>query len=104
MSTFDRLTPVAAVAAARSDAPAHQRITGLKGVDADRIPDVIPEQAWRAHGHLDKFREIARVEWAKDAAPGTAEVFYTDGSADLITRGGLLYVERPVTGPETGQQ
>ncbi|THA72501.1 hypothetical protein E6R60_26590 [Streptomyces sp. A0642] len=96
MSTFDYLTPAEAVTATQATAPEYQRITGLKGVDADRIPNVIPEEPWRAHGHLDKFKEIARVEWAKDADPGTAEVFYTDGSADLIKRDGLLCIERPI--------
>lgn len=100
MSTFDYLTPAEAVNVARSDAPDYQRITGLRAVDADRIPNVIPEEPWRAHGHLDKFKEIARVEWARDADPETAEVFYTDGTTDLIRRGDLLCVERPVTSSE----
>lgn len=109
MSTFHYLTPAQALAAARSDAPDYQRITGLKAIDADRIPNLItrtaagnarqPEQPWIAHGHLDKFKEIARVESARDADPGTVEVFYTDGSMDLIKRGALLCVERPITGP-----
>ncbi|QDN94940.1 hypothetical protein FNV58_01010 (plasmid) [Streptomyces sp. RLB1-9] len=107
MSTFDTLTPGEAVAAARDDAPEYKRITGLKGLAADRIPHYTtqtaagntrkPEQPWVAHGHLDKFKEIARVEWAKDADPGTAEVFYADDSTDLIKRGELLCVERPIT-------
>lgn len=101
MSTFDYLTPAEAVAAARVEAPEYKRITGLRGVDADRIPNVIPEEPWRAHGHLDKFKEIARVEWAQDADPGTAEVFYADGSTDLIKREGLLCVERPIITPTT---
>ncbi|MCX4799635.1 hypothetical protein OG497_37910 [Streptomyces sp. NBC_01242] len=100
MSTFDYLTPAEAVNAARSDAPDYQRITGLKGVDADRIPNLIPEEPWRAHGHLDKFKEIARVEWAKDADSGTAEVFYADDSTDLLHSGDLLCVERPITTPD----
>ncbi|MFE0490111.1 hypothetical protein [Streptomyces griseoaurantiacus] len=96
MSTFDYLTPAEAVEYARNTAPQYKRITGLKGVDADRIPNVIPEEPWRAHGHLDKFKEIARVEWAQDADPGTAEVFYADGTTDLIKRDELLCVERPI--------
>lgn len=106
MSTFDYLTPGEAFIDALDGAPEYRRITGLKGVDADRIPNLItrtragnarkPEQPWRAHGHLDKFKEIARVEWAKDADPGTAEVFYADGTADLIKQGDLLCVERPI--------
>ncbi|MCP9209596.1 hypothetical protein [Streptomyces cucumeris] len=111
MSTFDYLTPAEAVAAACDDAPEYQRITGLRGMDADRVPDLItrtatgvarqPQRPWRAHGHLDKFKKIARVEWAKDADPDTAEVFYADGSADLIKRGDLLCVERPIFTAET---
>lgn len=100
MSTFDYLTPAEAVTAAQTDAPDYKRITGLRGVDADRIPNLIPEEPWRAHGHLDKFKEIARVEWAQDADPGTAEVFYADGSTDLVRRGDLLCVERPITRAE----
>jgi hypothetical protein len=96
MSTFDYLTPAEAVAASGNQAPGHLRIDGLKGVDADRIPNLIPEEPWRAHGHLDKFKDILRVEWAKDADPGTAEVFYADGSTDLIKQGDLLCVERPI--------
>lgn len=106
MSTFDYLTPGDAVAYARASTPEYRQITGLKGVDADRIPHLItrtaagnarqPEAPWAAHGHLDKFKEIARVEWAQDADPGTAQVFYADGSTDLIRRGDLLCVERPI--------
>lgn len=106
MSTYDYLTPGDAVAAAQDDYPAHARIVGLKGIDADRIPHLIsrtragyarkPEQPWLAHGHLDTFKEIARVEWARDADDGAAEVTYTDGSTDLVTRHDLLCVERPV--------
>lgn len=112
MSTFDYLNPSEALAAARDDAPDYRRIIGLKAVDADRIPHLItrtatgqahkPEQPWRAHGHLDKFKEITRVAWAHDADPGTAEVFYADGTTDLIKRKDLLCVERPVTGPKGG--
>ncbi|MFJ4902949.1 hypothetical protein [Streptomyces sp. NPDC088727] len=110
MSTFDYLTPADAVAAAWVGAPDHERITGLKGIDADRMPNMItrtaagnarqPSASWDAHGHLDKFKEIARVEWAKDADPGTAEVFYADGTTDLIKSSDLLCVERPIKGAE----
>ncbi len=109
MSTFDFLTPDEAVTAAQSDAPAYQRITGLRGLDADRMPGLItrtaagrprqPAAPWQAHGHLDKFKQIDRVTWAQDADPGTAEVFYTDGTSDLIKTQDLLCVERPITGP-----
>ncbi|MFD8654971.1 hypothetical protein [Streptomyces mirabilis] len=100
MPTFDYLTPADAVAASGNDAPGYKRIDGLKGVDADRIPNVIPEEPWRAHAHLDKFKVISRVEWAKDADPGTAEVFYADGTTELIRQGDLLCVERPITTPD----
>jgi hypothetical protein len=106
MSTFSNMTPSEAVAAARDNAPDYVRITGLRGLSAERIPHYItrtkagnarePDQPWIAHGHLDKFKEIARVEWAKDADPGTAEVFYVDDTTDLVRRGDLLCVERPV--------
>ncbi|MET7363195.1 hypothetical protein ABZS76_32825 [Streptomyces sp. NPDC005562] len=113
MSTFDYLTPAEAVAAAQSSAPGYQRITGLRGLIADRMPNLItrpkagaarkPEggEGQRAHAHLDKFKTIARVEWAKDADPGTAEVFYADGSTDLAHRGDLLCVERPIITAES---
>ncbi|MFI0966969.1 hypothetical protein ACH4S8_37145 [Streptomyces sp. NPDC021080] len=110
MSTFLNLTPAEAVAASGNDAPGYKRIDGLKGIDADRVPGMVtrtaagqarqPEQPWIAHSHLDDFKVISRVEWAKDADPGTAEVFYTDGSTELIKRGDLLCVEQPVTTPE----
>jgi hypothetical protein len=104
MSTFALLPPDEAVAASGSTAPGHLRIDGLKGVDADRIPNVIPEEPWRAHAHLDKFKIISRVGWAEDADPGTAEVFYTDGSTELIKRDDLLCVERPITTPEEDKE
>lgn len=106
MSTFDYLAPGQAVTAAQDHAPRYRRIIGLKGVDADRIPHLItrtragyarqPEHPWNGHGHLDKFKEIARVEWCRRADPGTAEVFYADGSTDLIGPQDLLCVERPI--------
>lgn len=107
MSTFEYLTPGEAVNAAQSDAPDYKRITGLKGLSADRMPHLItrtaagyarkPEAPWAAHGHLDKFKEITGVERAKDADPGTIEVFYADGTTDLLHKVDLLCVERPIT-------
>jgi hypothetical protein len=106
MSTFDYLTPAEAMAYARSEAAEHLRIVGRRGLSADRMPHIItrtnsgyarkPLTPWDAHGHLDKFKVIERVEWAKDAEPGMAEVFYTDGSSDLVGRKDLLCVERPI--------
>lgn len=96
MSTFDYLTPGEALHAARDGAPEYEQIIGRKGVDADRIPNLIPEEPWRAHGHLDKFKGIARVERATDADPGTIEVFYADDSSELLHEEDLLCVERPV--------
>ena len=110
MSTFSFLRPAEAMANAQDDAPDYKQITGLKGVDADRIPYMItrtksgnarpPEQPWNAHGHLDKFKIIERVEWARgtdtDAAYGLIRVFYTAGSTDLIGQQDFLCVERPI--------
>jgi hypothetical protein len=106
MSMFDNMTPGEAVAAAQDDMPEYMRITGLKGLAAERIPLYTtrtragnlrkPEQPWNAHGHLDRFKEIERVAWANDTDPGTAEVFYADGTTDLLRSGDLLCVERPI--------
>lgn len=106
MSTFDYLTPGEAVQAAHSSAPAWQQIICLRAVEADRLPHRIsrtragyarkPEPSGAEHAFLSKFKEIARVEWARDADPGTAEVFYADGSTDLVGRQDLLCVERPI--------
>jgi hypothetical protein len=106
MSTFDYLTPDEAMHAARSDAPEYLRIIGAKGLSAERIPGLItrtqagyarkPTAPWDAHGHLEKFNVIERVDWAQDADPGMVEVFYADGSTDLVSRFDLLCVERPI--------
>lgn len=107
MSTFDYLTPREAVNAARPDAPAYQQIIGLRGVDADRfIPRhertkagylYKPADPWRAHGHLDRFKEIVGVAGFRD---GTAEVVYADGTTECLGPKDLLCVERPVTSPD----
>lgn len=107
MSTFKYLTPGEAVWAAREGAPDYRRIVGSKGISACRLPFADrdrtragsmrpPSQPWQAHAYLDEFREIKSVEWAKDADPGTIEVFFTDGTTDLLHAGDLLCVERPV--------
>lgn len=97
MAIFDYLTPSEALYMASDTAPDHLRITGLRAVDADRIPDLTPESPWRAHAHLDKFEVIARIERAKDADPGVIEIFWTDGSSAFLHPKDLLCVERPVT-------
>lgn len=106
MSTYDYLTPTEALFRAQSDAPDYQRIIGLRGVDADRIPGLItrtkagyarkPSDPWRAHGFLDRFKEITAVQWAEDGDPGTIEVHWADGTADYLHKEDLLCVERPV--------
>lgn len=109
MSTFDYLTPSEALYKAGDTAPDYLRITGLRAVDADYIPNMItrtragyarkPEYPWQAHAHLDKFKVIARIARAKDADPGVIEIFYTDGTSEFLHPKDLLCVERPITGP-----
>lgn len=113
MSTFEYLTPDEALDAARADAPDHQKIIGLKGVDADRMPTLItrtdsgyarkPAAPWRAHGYLDKFKEIEGLERVSgDVDPGAIEVHFTDGTSAYLHRVDLLCVERPVLGTGEG--
>lgn len=107
MAIFDYLTPSEALYMAGDTAPDHLRITGLRAVDADRIPNMVtrtragygrkPEYPWQAHAHLDKFEVIARIERAKDADPGVIEIFWTDGSSAFLHPKDLLCVERPIT-------
>jgi hypothetical protein len=91
--------------AVREDAPEYRQIKGLMAISAERLPFVArtragqlmkPAEPWRAHGWLDKMREIDRVERARDADPGMVEVFFTDGTTDLIGVKDLLCVERPI--------
>lgn len=107
MSTFYYLTPAEAVAAAREGAPEHERITGLKGADADLFmrPQERtragylhkPADPARAHAYLHWFREIRNVvRTGGDADPGTVTVTYADGSSVYLHKGDLLCVERPV--------
>lgn len=107
MSTFSYLNPSEILREAREDAPEWRRILGLRAVDADRIPHATyrtnsgyarENRTFTEHGHLDKFKAIERAERAKDANWGMVEVFYTDGSTDLIGPKDLLCVERPVKG------
>lgn len=109
MATFEYLSPGAAVWGARTQAPDYRSIRGLRAMDAGRLPDATmtrthagymrqPERPWDAHAYVDEMRVIARVEWARDADPGMCEVFYADGSTDLIGSKDLLCVERPVRG------
>lgn len=108
MSYFDYITPGEAIRDARSDAPEYKRITGRRAVCAERIPNMItrtaagysrkPEggQGQMAHGHLHLFKEIERVAWASEtgeAEYGMAEVFFTDGTTDLVSAKDFLCVE-----------
>jgi hypothetical protein len=108
MSTFGYMTPNEALHAARDDVPKCLSIIGAKGVNADRIGPTFltrtqagyarkPSDPWRAHSHLGKFKEIARVEVARDADPGMIEVFFADGTTELIGKQDLLCIERPIT-------
>lgn len=109
MATFEYLPPGEAVWNALDCAPEHRSIRGLRAMDAGRLPNATmtrtragymrqPERPWVAHAYVDEMRVIERVEWARGAAPGMCEVFYADGSTDLIGRRDLLCVERPVKG------
>lgn len=103
MSVFEYMDPRSAVYNDRDHATTGG-IRGLMAADADWCTRTAtgnarePEQPWIARGHLDKFKRIARVEIAKDADPGTIEVFWTDGTASILHRGDLLCVERPIGG------
>lgn len=107
MATYDYLKPVEAVARAQEGARDSEKITGLRGTDADRFmgPEERtragylrkPSDSWRAHGYLRYFREIVSVQWAGgDGDPGTAVVKYADGATEFIGEKDLLCVERPV--------
>jgi hypothetical protein len=110
MSTFDYLKQGEAVAAAHESTPESRRIIGLKAVDADRFLTPTqggtrtaagylrkPQDPWRAHSYVEKlFKTIDRVEWAKEAEPGTVEVSYADETSELISKYDLLCVERPI--------
>lgn len=107
MATFHYLSAGEAWSAAQDSAPEYQKIIGLWAVDADRIQGVhrtragyakAPEQPWVAHAFIGLFKAVERVERATDADPGMVEVFYADGSTDLIGPKDLLCVERPVKG------
>lgn len=111
MSTFKYLRASDALMLGSESARDFESIIGLKAVDAERFLTPIkggysktaagylrvPSDPWRAHSYVDKlFKVIVRVEWAKDADPGMVEVFYADGSTELIDKYGLLCVEIPV--------
>lgn len=110
MSTFEYLSPSEALHRAGDNVRDFERITGLRALSADRFPRGWmsrtkagymrkPGDPWKAHGiaHgiLDKFKVIDWVRVAPDAEGGMVEVFYKDGSADLISKYDLLCVERP---------
>lgn len=105
MSTFEYLKTGEALMNARDDAPEYKRIKGLKAINADRLPFMTrtragnmrqPVASWDAHNHVDKMREIDRIEMARDADRGVIEVFFTDGTTDLVRPEDLLCVERPI--------
>lgn len=111
MSTFNYLRAHQIRALGSENTRDFEKIIGLKAVDAERFLSPIkggysktaagylrvPSDPWRAHSYVDKlFKVIVRVEWAKDADPGTVEVVYADGSTDLIDKYGLLCVEIPI--------
>lgn len=90
-----------------------ERIIGRRAVSAERFLTHlnggswtaagylrVPSDPWRAHAHLDKFRELVKVERAKDADPGMIEVTYADGETDLIDKYGLLCVEYVIGTPK----
>lgn len=103
MSIFSYLTPGEAMTKISSGREWEQ-IIGLKGISAERIMQFPirtkagylrnPGHRGIEHNYLDKFKEIARMEWANDAEPGMVEVFFSDGSTDLISKYDLLCVER----------
>lgn len=109
MSTFDYLKPGEALHLASDQARDFEKITGLKAVSANRLEPRVywltrtragymrkPDEGWHAHNHMDQFKELSRVERAKNAEPGMVEVFYADGTTDLVGEHDLLCVERPV--------
>jgi hypothetical protein len=107
VATFDYLKPGEAVRRASPHARDWENIVGLKAADAglflkDRTRAGYlrePSDPWRAHAYVERFfREIQSVQWAKDADPGVAEVFFTDGESTLLHKWDLLCVERPIDG------
>ena len=114
MATFDYLRSGEALRLGSDHARDFERIIGRRAVDAERfLTHVsggysrtaagylrIPSNPWRAHAHLDKFRELVKVERAKDADPGMIEVTYADGETDLIDKYGFLCVEHQIVTPE----
>lgn len=106
MSTFEYLSPSEALRRTGDNARDFEKITGLRALSADRFPRGWmsrtkagymrkPDSPWMAHGILDKFKVIDWIRVAPDADGGMVEVFYKDGSADLVSKYDLLCVERP---------
>lgn len=110
MSTFNYYRSGAALNLAGPHARDFEKIVGLRAMSAERFLTHFqggsrtaagylrePSDPWRAHNYLAQFKEIAKVETAKDADRGMIEITFTDGTTDLIDRYGLLCVERPIS-------
>lgn len=118
MATYDFLTPGEALYRAGEHAREFERITGLRGIDADRLQfpptrtkagnSRVPTDPWRAYGDRDKFKEIVSVVRTRDTEEdrqaeedrkadfATVTVTFADGETTYIHAGDLLCVERPV--------
>lgn len=118
MATYDFLGPGEALHRAGENAREFERITGLRGIEADRLQfpptrtkagnSRVPEDPWRAYGDRDKFREIVSVIRTRDTEEdrqaeehqkadfATVTVTFADGETTYIHAGDLLCVERPV--------
>lgn len=112
MATYDYLTPGEAVARAHESVQDFEKITGLRGIEADKLRPPLsrtragymrkPDDPWRAYGNRDKFREIASVVWSRndgsgaETDPGTITLTYADGESTYLHKEDLLCVERPI--------
>jgi hypothetical protein len=107
MSTFKYMRSGEALNKAADSARDFEKIKGRRAASAERFLTHIqggsrtkagylrePNDPWRAHAYVDTlFKTIERIEVAKDAERGMIEVFFTDGSSDLVDRYGFLCVE-----------
>lgn len=118
MATYDFLGPSEALHLAGEHAREFEKITGLRGIEADRLQfpptrtkagnSRVPTDPYRAYGDRDKFREIASVVRTQDTEEdrqaeesnkadfSTVTVTFADGETTYIHAGDLLCVERPV--------